>query len=325
MPEIQAISWGIIGCGDVTEVKSGPAYQKTAGFTLQGVTRRDLDKAKDYAARHGVPEVYASPAELIASPRIDAIYIATPPDSHREYALAAAKAGKPCCIEKPMAPTYAACLEILEAFEASQTPVFVAYYRRCLPRFVKVKEWLDSGEIGAIRHVHWTLRKPPSELDRSKAYNWRTDARIAKGGHFDDLASHGLDLFNYLIGDIETASGHASNQQGLYTALDSISASWRHRTGATGTGFWNFGSHESLDRVEIAGSEGLITFAIFDEAPVSLQSKAKSESLHIPHPLHVQAPHVEALRDHLFGRSTHPSLGRSAAHASSVIEQILAP
>ncbi|MBK1876470.1 Gfo/Idh/MocA family protein [Pelagicoccus mobilis] len=325
MPEnpTRTISWGIIGCGDVTELKSGPAYQKTQGFELTGVTRRDLAKAEDYAARHGVPRVFASATELIESPDIDAVYIATPPDSHKQYALEVAAAGKPCCIEKPMAPTYQDCLEILAAFEANTTPVYVAYYRRTLPRFLQVKKWIDDGAIGKVRHVHWQYSKPPSEIDLSDNYNWRTDAKIAKGGHFDDLASHGFNLFCYLLGDVKSASGICANQLGLYSAYDSISSNWIHESGVTGTGFLNFGSFEHVDQVEILGSEGRIHFPVFAEQPITLASASDSQSLEIKHPENVQLHHVEALRDDLFGIRTHPSLGATGAHTNWILDEIL--
>lgn len=316
------VSWGIIGCGAVTEVKSGPAYQKTNGFALTAVMRRDLSKAQDYAQRHGVPNVFATAQELIESPDIDAVYIATPPDSHKEYAIACAAARKPCCIEKPMAITHADCLEILAAFQATNTPVFVAYYRRTLPRFLQVQSWIDSGIIGEIRHIHWQLSKPPTPMDLSGKYNWRTDAKIARGGHFDDLASHGIDLFCHLLGKVKNASGNATNQQGLYSAYDSISANWIHESGVTGTGFWNFGSFEHIDQVDIIGSKGKVSFSVFTEEPVRLDADGKQEQLEIPHPENVQLPHVQALRDDLLGTSPHPSKGESGAHTSWIMEQI---
>ena len=156
--------------------------------------RRNLDLAKDYAIRHNIQSYYNNGEALINKPDIDAIYIATPPDSHHYYALKVAQAGKICCIEKPMAPSYQECVEITNAFKRNKLPLFVAYYRRSLPRFDKVRTLIESQIIGDIRHISWQLYKPANDLDLSKKYNWRTDANIAYGGYFDDLASHGLDL-----------------------------------------------------------------------------------------------------------------------------------
>lgn len=317
------IRWGIIGCGDVTERKSGPAYQKTGGFSLAAVMRRDAVKAQDYAKRHGVPKWYDDADALIADPDVDAVYIATPPDSHAFYALKVAAAGKPCCIEKPMAPDYGSCLAICEAFEAKGLPLFVAYYRRSLPRFLKVKQWIDEGRIGAVRHLHWTLTRTPSPVDLSGACNWRTDAKIAPGGYFDDLASHGLDLFQFLLGEIGQVQGLAANQQGLYGAYDALTANWRHRSGATGTGIWNFGTSEREDEVIVWGEKGKIRFSVFGEVPFAIETPERRDEVFIEHPENIQLFHVGNMRDHLAGKSQHPSTGRTAAQTALVMDIIL--
>ncbi|MFL9922827.1 Gfo/Idh/MocA family oxidoreductase [Herbaspirillum lusitanum] len=319
----QTIRWGIIGCGAVTEKKSGPAYQKTPGFELAAVMRRDAVKAADYAARHGVPRHFSDADALIGDAGIDAVYIATPPDTHRHYALKVAAAGKPCCIEKPMAPGYADCMAICEAFEQRGLPLFVAYYRRSLPRFAHVRQWLQQGRIGTPRHVHWQLNRTPSPLDLSGSYQWRTDAAIAAGGYFDDLASHGLDLFTHFFGEVVEAAGSSLNQQGLYSAHDAVTASWLYRSGVTGSGNWNFGSFERADRVEIVGSRGKIAFSVFEERPLLLTTAAGVEEVQIDHPENIQLYHVGNMREHLAGGVQHPSSGRTAAHTSWMLDRIL--
>jgi predicted dehydrogenase len=317
------IRWGIIGCGAVTERKSGPAYQQTPGFALHAVMRRDAAKAADYARRHGVPRYYDDADALIADPDIDAVYIATPPDTHLFYALKVAAANKPCCIEKPMAPTFAACEAICAAFENRGLPLFVAYYRRSLPRFAHVKRWLDQGRIGAPRHVGWQFSRTPSPLDLSRAYNWRTDTAIAAGGYFDDLASHGIDLFAHLLGEVLQASGYSINQQGLYSAGDAVSGAWLHAGGVTGGGSWNFGSFERCDKVEITGSRGKIAFSVFEEMPLQLTTAAGVEEVVVANPDHIQLHHVHNMHAHLRGSSTHPSTGRTAARTAWAMDRIL--
>ena len=317
------IRWGIIGCGNVTEVKSGPPYQLTRDFELSMVMRRNGEKAKYFAERHQIPRWTTDALRIIENPEIDAVYIATPPDSHKIYGLQVAKAGKPCCIEKPMASSYADGLEIYNAFEERNIPLFIAYYRRSLPRFNKVKQWLDEEHIGEVRHISWVKTRTVSPLDKSGGYNWRTDAKIAPGGYFDDLASHGLNLFTFLLGDIVEASGIASNQQGLYSAYDTISGSWKHKNGITGSGSWNFGSYRPLDKVEILGSRGEIHFSVLGEAPIELISDAAKKTLFIEHPKHLHQYHVENMHKHLFGKALHPSLGNSGLHTNWVMDKIL--
>jgi len=317
------IRWGIIGCGDVTEQKSGPAYQKTEGFEIKAVMRRDAVKAADYAKRHNIDRHGNDADALINDPEIDAVYIATPPDTHKYYALKVAAAGKVCCIEKPMATNYDDCVEINEAFDAGNIPLFVAYYRRSLPRFLKVKQWIEEGRIGAVRNLHWNLTKTPSPIDISGEYNWRTNAKIAPGGYFEDLASHGLDLFIYFFGNIKQVSGISLNQQGLYTAKDAVAATWVHENGVTGTGSWNFGAFKREDKVTIYGSSGTITFGVFDEVPLVLTNEFYVKEEVIEHPENIQLYHVHNMREHLLGTGNHPSTGHTAAHTNWVLDRIM--
>lgn len=321
---MKIFNWGIIGVGDVCEVKSGPAYQKTEGFILKSVMRRDLSKAKDFAQRHGVEKFTDNADELINDPEIDAIYIATPPDTHLTYALKVARAGKICCVEKPMAMNYNESEQMFKAFATKNIPLFIAYYRRSLPRFVQIKKWLEANEIGQIRHIDWTLCQPPNlKTDGSADYNWRTDGKIAPGGYFDDLASHGLDLFHYFLGEIQSASGQSTNQQNLYTAKDAVAASWIHKNGATGTGFWNFGTWESKDKVCLYGQKGTICFSVFNDCPVELIRQNGKKSLYIRHPENVQLSHVQNMSLHLQGILEHPSTGLTGLHTAWVMDKIL--
>lgn len=321
--DTKTINWGIIGVGDVCEKKSGPAYQKTNGFHLKAVMRRDLDKAKDFARRHHIEKFYDNAHALINDSEIDAIYIATPPNNHLEYALQVASAGKICCVEKPMAVTFEECKSMLNAFNQNKLPLFVAYYRRCLPRFQQIKKWIDHNEIGELRHIHWSLSKPASSIDLSQNYNWRTDKDIAFGGYFDDLASHGLDFFHFILGEFESVTGHNTNQQELYTAQDALSASWIHKNGVTGSAFWNFGSWKRDDTVEIIGSKGSIVFSVFDDNPVQLITSKETIRLHIEHPENIQLYHVQAMKKHLDGLEHHPSTGETALHTAWIMDKVL--
>jgi len=315
------VRWGIIGCGNVTEVKSGPAFNKVIGFSLDKVMRRDAAKAEDYARRHQVPRWTSDADELINDPSIDAVYIATPPSSHLTYALKVAAAGKPAYVEKPMAMSHEECLAMVEAFDKANTPLFVAYYRRSLPRFERVRQWIQDGRIGAVRHLHWGFAKP---ADREiHADNWRIDPTIAGAGYFADLACHGLDLFAHHLGDIEEVAGLAANQQKRYAAEDAVTACWRFAHGATGSGFWNFASQTAMDEVSILGEKGRIEFSVFGDVPVKLVTESGEESLTVEHPANIQQPHIENIRRHLAGEATFPALGREAAKVSAVMDKIL--
>lgn len=320
---MNTIRWGMIGCGAVTEKKSAPAYYQVRGSELVAVSSRRVDAARAYADRHEIPQVFEDPEAMIRSPDVDAIYIATPPSAHLGLALKVAEAGKPCCVEKPLAMSHAEATKMLQAFEVAHQPLFVAYYRRSLPRFEQVKHWLTEGGIGEVRHIHWSLARVPTPADISRQPSWRTDVDEAPGGYFEDLACHGLDLFDFFAGPIIETNGVSYNQQGLYRVPDAVAASWRHAGGATGSAFWNFGAFSQVDQVQIAGAKGRIEFAVFDEAPVLLETRAGVESLIIPNPDPIQLHHVENMILHLRGERFHPSDGASAARTEWVMDQIL--
>ena len=317
------LRWGVIGCGKVAEKKSVPAYQKTHGFSVDMVMGRNREKVQDYAQKHQIPDWTTDAQEVIENPNIDAVYIATPPDSHKFCALQVAKAGKPCCLEKPMAPNYMDSLAIYEAFATKEIPLFISYYRRSLPRFLKVKQWLDENCIGEVGRIRWEKTKQPNDLDLSGKYNWRTDKEIAPGGYFDDLASHGLDLFSFFFGEVKEASGEATNKLGMYSAYDTVLGSWQYANGIVGEGIWNFGAQSRSDKVEIFGTDGTITFSVLDEAPIELKNALGHQTLEIPHPEHVQFYHVQNIKNHLLGKNEHPSIGKTGLHTSWVMDKIL--
>src|SRR5665647_553178 len=130
---MKKINWGIIGCGDVTELKSGPAFNKVKNSCLVAVMRRDAAKAKDYAQRHHVPRWYTDANLLINDPEVNAIYIATPPSTHEAYTIAALAAGKPVYVEKPMTVSYKTAINMVDMATQKQGKLVVAHYRREQP------------------------------------------------------------------------------------------------------------------------------------------------------------------------------------------------
>lgn len=318
----KVIRWGIIGCGDVTEVKSGPGFQKAEHSQLVAVMRRNGKLAEDYAKRHHVPKWYEDAEALIHDPEVDAIYIATPPGFHKEYTLAAAKAGKPIYVEKPMARNHQECLEMNEICANRDIPLFVAYYRRAQPRFLKVKELLDRGVIGTVlttTSIH--LKKP--EMIEDGQLPWRLQPELSGGGLFFDLASHTLDLLDFLVGPIQEVSGHASNQSKLYEAEDMVSGSFLYQSGEQGTGVWCFSAYENSDHNEIIGTKGKISFSTFDNVPIRLTTNDGIQEWEIDQPQHVQQPLIQSIVNELLGSGKSPSSGVSGARTNKVMEQFV--
>ena len=319
------IRWGIIGCGNVTEVKSGPALQEADNSALVAVMRRTGHLARDYAERHGVPKWYYDARALIDDAEVDAVYVATPPASHKQYTLMAAAAGKPVCVEKPMALNYGECREMIAACRDAGVPLFVAYYRRALPRFLKVKELIRSGAIGDVRSMSITYYEPaaPNVLDPS-ALPWRVRPELSGGGLFVDLASHMLDFVDDALGHICDVRGAASNQARLYPAEDIVTATFRFESGAHGVGTWCFSAFQHVDRTEIVGTKGRIAYVTFDSSPIVLETTDGRTEFPIQNPPHIQQPLIQLIVDELHGCGKSPSTGETAARTSLVMDQMLA-
>jgi predicted dehydrogenase len=319
----KTIGWGIIGCGDVTEVKSGPGFQKARNSRLVAVMRRTAERAKDYAARHGVPRWYDDARALVQDPEVDAVYVATPPSSHREYTLLAARAGKPVYVEKPMARTFAECEEMIAACRKAGVPLFVAYYRRALEKFLKVKQLVADGAVGDVRLVRITFSQTATPEEVEGNLPWRVMPEISGGGRLVDLGSHMLDFLDDLLGPISSVKGIAGNQAGYFQAEDTVAASFAFESGVQGVGSWCFVGPESRDLTEIVGTEGTIAYSTFDANAVALVTGDDTREFAISFPPHVQQPLIQTVVDALNGEGTCPSTGESGARTSRVIDAIL--
>ncbi len=317
------IRWGIIGCGNVTEKKSGPGFQKAEGSELKAVMRRDVEKARDYAERHGVARWYGEAAELIRDPEVDAVYVATPPSTHAEYGILAARAGKPVYVEKPMALDAGEARSMIDACREAGVPLFVAYYRRALPRFLKVKELVDSGSVGDVRVIQTSILTPASPQDGEEEKPWRVVPEVSGGGYFFDLAAHSLDFFDYLLGPISETHGIALNQAGLYRAEDSIGAVWRFENGVVGSGTWCFDAALNTDVNVITGTKGELRFSTLGTEPIELRRGEELRRFAIENPEHVQQPLIQTVVDELLGRGTCPSTGESALRTTEIMDEIV--
>lgn len=251
------VRWGIVGCGDVTEVKSGPGLQRAEKSELVAVMRRDAAKAKDYAERHNVPNFYTTVEDLLQDANVDAIYVATPPGSHLEIARKVAAARKPCYMEKPMARNVAESTEMRAIFAEAGAPLFVAYYRRAYPRYVRLKEILDSGSLGELSSVRYVLRKRPPA---GGGAGWRHDVANSGGGLFVDVGSHLLDILDFLLGPLRQVSGVAgrSAEAPQGSPEDTVAASFLAGRGVVGSATWDFRADRDEEMMEIVGSRGRV-------------------------------------------------------------------
>ena len=315
----------MIGTGNVTEKKSAPSFNKIENSRLVAVANRTPGKAKDYAQRHGIPAWYKDPSEVIRNPEVDIVYIATPPGSHMNYALETLKSGKPVYIEKPMARTGEECRIINDAAEKAGLPVFVAYYRRGLEYFKKVKSIIDDGTLGKIRHINMQqyYQARTEDYDRDNL-PWRVIPEDAGGGYFHDLGCHALDILFHIFGNPLEVSGKTANVAGMYEPEDSLSASLVLPGDLLVTGSWNFVTPTAFqkDMVEVVGEKGKLDFGIFSFKPIILNTGDHKETIATIQPEHIQMPLIRTIVSELNGYGRCPSTGRTAEITSNVMDII---
>jgi len=325
---MKKINWGIIGCGDVTEIKSGPAFNKVKNSSLVAVMRRDAEKAKDYAKRHHVPKWYADAASLINDPEVNAIYVATPPSSHEEYTLAAINAGKPVYVEKPMTMNFASANKMAQAAKEKNIKLSVAHYRREIPIFKTIKNLLSQKRIGDLRFVKLELYKKPvsNEELNIPMRAWRVDTVVAGGGLFHDLAPHQLDLMYHFFGEPDKAFGYATNQERLYNADDIVTGNILFKSGVVFSGTWCFNVAEAdeKDNCEIFGSDGKISFSVFEMQSITLTFNGKPEILSFEPLQHVQHPMIEKVVEYFLDESPNPCSAEEGAEVMKLIDQFTA-
>jgi len=316
------ISWGIIGCGNVTEIKSGPAFQQVPNSKLVAVMRRDASKAANYALRHGVPNWYSDATQLINDPAVTAIYIATPPAFHEAYTIQALQAGKPVYVEKPMSIDLASCLRMQQMAETTGIPLCVAHYRRALPKFLAVQQMLAKKTIGTICTVRISMQQSDQSATMANPENnWRVQPALSGGGIFYDLAPHQLDLLVFLLGHPEEIKGMADNRAGLYAAEDVVSGSVRMQNQVLFSGLWCFTSDDSCreDIFEIVGTAGKIIFPVFGNE-VTIITSSGEQQLHFEPPKHIQQPMIEKVTRYFLGMDSNPCSAEEAIQSFRIME-----
>lgn len=312
------VRWGIIGCGDVTEVKSGPALQLARGSELVAVMRRTPHLAEDYARRHGVARWHTDAEEILQADDIDAVYIATHPGSHLEYTLRAAAAGKAVLVEKPMAMDARECTQMQAACAQAGTALWVAYYRRALPRFLRVKEMIETGAVGEVRAVE------SRRFQRVRKEAWQNTPGLSGGGYFFDAACHAIDLLLFLFGRMDDIRGYSTSHGGIGPLEDTVSASYRFANGITGSGTWCFDADADEDVTTVIGSRGTLSFSVSAFDAIRLVQGEREIETWVDDPPHVHQPLVQTIIDELTGHGRCASTGATGLATAKVMDAILA-
>jgi 1,5-anhydro-D-fructose reductase (1,5-anhydro-D-mannitol-forming) len=318
------INWGIIGCGDVCEVKSGPAFNKIAGSKLVAVMRRNAVKAEDFARRHAVPKFYTDAEQLINDTEVNAIYIATPPSTHEEYTEMALKEGKLVYVEKPISVSAASVERMIALEKQYNGKVAVAHYRRSLPLFSKVKQLIQENTIGKIKLVLLnTLQPVSSKIITKTEDNWRLNSAISGGGLFYDLSPHQLDIMYWLFGEPLQATVFSANQGKYYDAPDITMLQAQFTNDVYLNGSWNFNVAECAaeDSCTIIGDKGTICFSFFKAGTIEVMIPEGKIIFEESYPIHIQEPHIKNVINYFRGEAASPCSLQDALVTMKIIEK----
>ncbi len=317
------VKWGMIGCGDVTERKSAPALYKCDHSMLCAVYSRTYEKAADYAKRHNIKTVYRTVEDLLNDKEINAIYIATPPEFHKDYTLKCLEAGKITYVEKPMALNYDECTAMIDKSKETGVPLYVAFYRRGLDKFLKIKQLIDSGEIGKVLCTEIKQLQKPRPDDYKNPLPWRLTPQ-AGGGKFVDIAVHVLDALSFFFGKITEASGLSANYAGLYPVEDTVTATYKFENGVIGSGLWCYVADTDLEQVTIIGSKGKITFSAMNMEPVVVESTDKpTQVFEFQMPEHIGQAYIQSIVNEILGIQKSNADTVCAAYVTKAVEKIL--
>lgn len=315
---VTTVRWGILGCGDVTEIKSGPALQKAERSELILVMRRDGAKAADYSLRHGVGRSTDDVDVLLGDADLNAIYIATPPNSHADYAVRALRAGKDVLLEKPIALNAAECDAIEDAIAQTGRKLCVAYYRRALPRFERLKKIIDDNEIGALRMIEVRQFK---RVDDISDQHWKTDPTVGGGGSFVDMQSHTLDWLTYVFGRPEKISGLKKNQSNAQAAEDMVTYV-ADFDGFAVMGLCCYAAAHEEEEVILHGAHGTARMGFFRGAPITVAQGGTEVVIDLPDPAHVHQPFVERVVAHFLDDAPNPCSAKAGRLSTELIDEI---
>lgn len=202
----------------------------------------------------------------------------------------------------------------------------MAYYRRYLPYFQKVRELVENGSIGKVVNVQIRFAVPPRDLDYNRGnLPWRVQPDIAGGGYFYDLAPHQIDLLQEMFGPILEAEGYRANRGALYDTEDTVSACFKFSNQLPGSGSWCFVAHESAkeDCIDIVGDHGSLSFAVFNYTPIVLQNEHGRQEFSPENPRCVQLPLISSVVKHLQGKGLCHCDCVSATPLNWVVDKIL--
>ena len=319
---MKEIKWGFIGCGNVVENKSGPSFNTAENSSIYAVMRRDIEKAESSAKKLGATKWYNTVDNLVNDEEVNAVYIATPPGLHLEQATKCCLAKKATYIEKPFARNYREALKIVDMYREAGVSLYVAHYRRALPKFIKVKELIDSGVIGKVCEVDFRLNR---KFNRQEALEtWLYNTEISGGGKFYDIAPHAIDIMVYLFGNFVDIKGIATNNNEEYKVEDVVTMIFKTEKGIVGTANFNAIALDKKDSVIVNGTKGRIEFSIHGDVPIVITTSNSKETIEIKDPKVIQDDMVRNVVESLLtGEHLNTCSGEEALETSRIMDEVL--
>lgn len=286
---MRQVKWAIIGAGDIVRKRVAPAMLHSDLCDLVAVSRGRADLAAQFAAELGIERAYADADSLLADSDVEAVYIASPVFLHAEHAVAAARAGKHVLVEKPMAMDAAECERMIDAAESAGVKLGVAYYRRFYPVVSRIREAIDSGEIGkpVIAQINVFERFDP---EPSHPRHWFVEKAKSGGGPMMDFGCHRLEVLTNLFGRVEQMESMTASVVYDREVEDTAAVLMRFASGACGSLTVTHAADESKDTLDIYASEGSIHVASLNSGEIRIvtpsgeraESHPPSENFHVP-------------------------------------------
>ena len=276
--ELEKMKFGIIGCGDIAENSFAPSLMKSKKAELVAVCRRNYERARLFADRFGGCKAYRSADELIGDKGLDAVIISTPTDFHCEYTLKAAEAGLHVLCEKPMAHDRVECKRMIQACEANNVTLGVAYRRRLFPQIIKAKSLIAKGKIGRVVCV----RTHYSGWSSIEPGEWRISKRI--GGAMMEMAVHRLEvLLNFADTEPATVSALVETVEQDWPVDDTNVVMIQFMNGIVGVHSTLLCSRPRRDMVQVDGTEGriMIDALEFGQSSISLEDERGIEKIYV--------------------------------------------
>src|SRR3989441_11298891 len=315
------LGWGLIGCGDIARKRVAPALRNLMECDLVAVSRGRGELVESFAREFGAKKWYSNWQELLLDDEIDAVYLATPVDLHAAQTIAAAEAGKHALCEKPLALTVGECNQMLAACRANNVKLGVAYYRHFYPVVARVKEVIESGEIGApvmaqINAFEWFNPAP----DHPRA--WLLNKQLAGGGPMFGFGCHRIEVLTDIFGPITEAKAITANVLFAREVEDTATALFQFERGTCGVLMVTHAAHEPQDTLDIFGSQGSIHVPVLNEGTLRVVSNQDERIESHPPAANWHAPLIQDFVAAVFDDREPTVNGETGRSVAMIEEQI---